>query len=226
MDKIRQAFQTLAGKVKEKPHLAFIAALVLLVLFAVAVSQTTKPASQPGGKQPARQSASQQAGPAQLAWKGVPVLVSGPVAPTAPKSAAALDGSVIESPLVLTATGDLKGKDSVQASVTFPLAGKYQKMSFVLAQQGLTGDMQAYAYSTHIQVVADGKTVLLDKTITKDTLLAKAQPVTLEIAGANQVTVKFDTAGKKIKKENSSYVETSDQYGPFFPVVLGGLSFE
>ncbi|NPV72307.1 MAG: hypothetical protein HPY89_00635 [Pelotomaculum sp.] len=225
MDKIRQVFQTLTGKAKEKPHLAFIAALVLLVLFAVTVSQAAKPVSQPGGKQPAKPPASQQAGPVQLAWKGVPVLVSGPVAPTAPKSAAALDGSIVSAPLLLSPSGEFSGKSGVKASVTFPLGARYRQVSFVLAQQALSGDVEKFAYGTTFRITADGKT-LLEKTITKESFHVAPQPFAFDIAGVNQLTVSFETFGKKVKKEGSSSVDISDQYGPFFPVLLGELNFD
>lgn len=197
-------------------HVIFFVVIIVLLGIAICARQAVDMKAAKQARQP---------GPVQRAWEGVPVLTSGPVAPTAPKSAAALDGSVMEAPMLLSPAGDFKGVKDVKASVTFPLGGKYQRVSFTLAQQALPGDLERFAYGTLLRIAADGK-VLLEKEITKDSLFVTPQPYTFDIAGVNQVVINLETFGKKVKEEGSSYVSVKDQYGPFFPVLLGGLDFE
>jgi len=241
ISKIR--LDNLKAFIKKNPHAAFIAALALLVLVSVGFTSYAKYQQRrhieqmkqqtqrevPSKEQvlPQNKSTGSSSSSQQMKWKGIPVLTSGPVTLSAPPETPGLHGNVVKEPLMLgcdkTKTA---GKADVQASVIFPLGGKYQKMVFFLSQNYISGDIQEYAYATRLQIFKDNNPAY-SRVISKDSLLSQEIPVSLDIAGANQVTVKIETEGRKYKKDpNDSSYEVTDQYGPFFTINMGGLSFE
>jgi len=70
--------------------------------------------------------------------------------------------------------------------------------------------------------VADGK-IVKEWKITKDNYLARPENVVLNLAGVQQLDVRMLTQGRQEKR--GTYTEVVDQYGPYFPVVLSGLTF-
>ena len=245
-EKLKIFFENAKTKLKQNPHIAFVSVLAVLVIFSGVATMVAKeirsqraleaaraarqaaPAQQPAQQaqqaaqqQPAQQ---QQAPPPLLLWKGVPLVLAGPVKATAPETAAALDGTVLAEPLVLAPPDPqaLRQQKDIRASVTFPVGGKHSGVSFRFAQQGITGDASLFAYCSIVQFVADGK-VLKEWKITKDSYLARPEDVLLNLAGVQQLDIRIATQGRQEKK--GSYVETVDQYGPYFPIVLAGLTF-
>lgn len=250
--------------IKKSPHLAFIGALVLLVLVSAGISagshhrsgakappaqQRVQPAQQAQQFVPAQQQAqqnaqqAQQAAPAQQQannrpgvvaeatsnYLGVPILRQG--------TASVMAGRV--RPLISPEKDWAKWPEGLSISCADPAPKKYtpeeapgkavfltggKNVSFDLAVENFTDfhSLDSFAYCTHLKISADGKPVK-ELDITKDNLLVNSVPVRIE--GAQQVTLEFTTAGKKVKDERGNE-KAQDEKGCWLPVVITNFKVE
>ncbi|NHM25963.1 hypothetical protein G7K71_02840 [Desulfofundulus sp. TPOSR] len=172
-------------------------------------------------QQPQQQQEQQQSGgQAVVSWQGIYPQVAGPVELVL-FNGTSLAGTDYSHPGLLIRPGKNSGSDYT-VSVVFPLGGRYSRVTFTLAQPNSMGNLNQYAYGTALEISVDGERVL-NRDIMKDALVSKDEPVTIELAGKNQLVVRLATHGKKVEKDG--YTSTTDQYGPFMPVVLADLNF-
>lgn len=112
------------------------------------------------------------------------------------------------------------GPDRTRCVVSFPLPQDVKGISFNIRQPKLTGDITRYAHATLLEVQTGTGAVVRRVEINKQNLLTA--PVPVELAGARQVNIVLGTQGKS---EDGGSWRVTDQYGPWFPLLITDLKF-